>query len=845
MWQPGPSVHLQQNPIYSYTHRANGLQVLLCPVVGSSICAYMRAVSAGSKDENGKTGSAHFIEHMSFRIQDGKIWSLASKGDVINAETNMDSTRFYVVHLPHQTADTISIDAERYKQASVPAEKVPVELHAVLNELERGERAGNKMFHTTSALAILEHPYHHSTIGTRFDVSSTTAADMEHFRQQFYVPNNTTLIFSGKFDHEQILNDVHTHFGSIPASKTLETEHTPEPPQQGRRFAELCVEAPCPMICMAFRCPSGSTKESIVLQCISRLTWHNNQGRAKDLIDTNVLHDVSTYAPRQLNPYLWFMHGTLETSGDLQAAETKMHHVLESFMTHPVTEDQLHDCKSSLQDDWNRSLESVTDIMNELGRGVSMGNWKDCADRIVALESVSPADITSVANLVFQKHHMTVTHVVPTHSPVKSCTSTKIETAVTIPTPEKPPSLMSTTTSDWSVNTMSPGTSILHAPRASYVRVTLSARFSPAQQDMASLFVSHMKNSPQQTASLHGGTERNFSHDHEFVHMTMEMPINNNILQKASKIMFHNEWMNSPISNIDSQKRHMIAEMNSMKKDQAYVTKSHFIQSLFERTMYHTPLDVRTQRIQQLSKHDMAKFHSTWIQQAPTMVTIVSPTMEAAAILGKILPAHDKVATTTLEWQPKIRSAHTNHIKLPGYGSFQIMMGQTVPVKQHSRAAVVLECAAQILGGGMTGRLMHTVREQKGLGTYGIYAVMQYVSPKTDGIFCIQGTFSPSSIKEGLTCTKQLLRDWQQQGVTTAELDNAKERMLGSRIIATDSVDKLHGMVLQYLLAQQSPQTEIDKYEAMLKDITHDEVNRTLAHMIDVSKMSEIVVGPP
>ena len=145
----------------------------------------------------------------------------------------------------------------------------------------------------------------------------------------------------------------------------------------------------------------------------------------------------------------------------------------------------------------------------------------------------------------------------------------------------------------------------------------------------------------------------------------------------------------------------------------------------------------------------------------------------------------------------------------------------------------------------MTGRLMHTVREQKGLGTYGIYAVMQYVSPKTDGIFCIQGTFSPSSIKEGLTCTKQLLRDWQQQGVTTAELDNAKERMLGSRIIATDSVDKLHGMVLQYLLAQQSPQTEIDKYEAMLKDITHDEVNRTLAHMIDVSKMSEIVVGPP
>ena len=172
------------------------------------------------------------------------------------------------------------------------------------------------------------------------------------------------------------------------------------------------------------------------------------------------------------------------------------------------------------------------------------------------------------------------------------------------------------------------------------------------------------------------------------------------------------------------------------------------------------------------------------------------------------------------------------------------MMGQTVPVKQHSRTAIALECAAEILGGGMTGRLMHTVREQKGLGTYGIYAVMQYVSPKTDGIFCIQGTFSPNSIKEGLVCTRDLLCDWQLNGVTAAELENVKERILGSRIIANDSVDKLHGMVLQYLLQQQSPKQEIEKFETILKEITLEEVNKTLTQLIDISKMSEVVVGP-
>ena len=129
------------------------MTVLLCPIENSKVCAYMRVINAGSKDEDAcvPTGAAHFIEHMSFRIQNGKIWSLASKGDVINAETNMDSTRFYVVHLPHQTKETIQIDAERFSTNAVPKDKVSVERNAVMNELERGERASNKMFRMTSS----------------------------------------------------------------------------------------------------------------------------------------------------------------------------------------------------------------------------------------------------------------------------------------------------------------------------------------------------------------------------------------------------------------------------------------------------------------------------------------------------------------------------------------------------------------------------------------------------------------------------------------------------------------------------------------------------------------------
>jgi len=845
MWSPGPSIKLSSYDVYSYTHSQNQLQVLLCPVPDSRVCAYMRAVKAGSKDEGGTTpmGAAHFIEHMSFRVQDGKIWSLASKGDVINAETNMDSTRFYVVHLPHQTSETIEIDSNRYKSAAVPSEKVPVERNAVLNELERGQQAGNKMFRTTSSLAILEHPYHHSTIGTKFDVTNTTAQDMERFREKYYVPNNTTLIFCGKFEPQEILNDVHAHFGAIPARPVV-AGLTPEPPQCGKRTTELNIPAPCPMICMAFRQPKGNSKESIVLQCISRLLWHENEGRAKTLVSTNALHDVSAYSPRQLEPYLWFFHGTLESGGDTYAAEQKMLGVLQTFITHPVSFEELNNVKISMKDEWSRGMESVTDMMNELGRGVSMGNWTDAEERESVLDTVTSKDIKTVANLVFREHNMTVTHLKPTQTDFPECPST--DTPMQQKTsPSVLTSLPATASEAWSVTSLSKCTNILHVPRAKYVRVTLSARFSPAQHDVASLFVSNMgQNFTSKLTSMHA--ERNFSHDHEFVHMTMSMPVTKNALKKASSLMFEQEWMKPSFTShcVEQKKRHMVSEMNSLQQDQGHQVKSNFIRALFKQTMYHTPLDVRTDRIQNLSMGDLHAFHSNWIDTPETFVTMVTPSIDCAAVLGQIFPAHERRSKQTLEWESLPRKPTTTHIQLEGYGSFQVMLGQTLPVKPDTPNAIALQCAVEILGGGMTGRLMHTVREQRGLGTYGLYAVMQYVSPKTDAIFCIQGTFSPNSVQEGLECTKTLLREWHEHGVTPDELQNAKDRMIGSRVIASDSVDHLHGMVMESVMKGHDPEKAFHEFEKQVNALRIENVNAILKKTINPQKMVEIVVGP-
>ena len=657
MWHSSETAALGNNKVYSYIHKQNKLRVLLCPIDGAAVTGYMRAVHAGSKEESATVpmGAAHFIEHMSFRIQNGKIWSLAKKGDIINAETNMDSTRFFVVHLPEQTKETIEIDANRFKENAVPADKVSTEMKAVLNELERGEQAGNKMFRTTGSVAILEHPYHHSTIGTETAVKFTKASDMQHFRAKYYVPNNTTLIFVGALDPAEVMKQVETHFGRLESGQECHPVHSQEPPQLGKRSVELKMTAPCPMTCMAFRAPKGNTKESLALLVISRLVYHRSEGRGAPLVNDGTFHDISTYSPRQVDPYLWFFHGTHEkTSKEIRALnEHKMLEVLQSFATHKVSEDRLTQVKSSMADDWNRSTESVQDIMNEIGRSVSMGNWKDFQDKHLQLEALTAKDIQDTATQCFVETSMTVTHVIPSTSPGKQLTTQNLQTKEGLLAPPIEELPATPPKHQWSVRQLTPTTHFIHTERASFVRATVSTRFSPAEHDTASLLVALIgttdgKHTDRQLFTLH--SERNFTHDHEFIHMNMVMPTKIQSITDGAKIMFEQNWLRPDMSNqsLELHKRHLIAELQSRNSDQNWTVKKNFIEALFNQTQYNIPIYDRINRIRSISMKEIKDFHQRFVANSnSTYVTMITPTTETATALGNILPAHNTTPQQT------------------------------------------------------------------------------------------------------------------------------------------------------------------------------------------------------
>ena len=848
MWKPGESINVSGNPVFEYTHKKNGLRVCLCPISGTNSCSYMRVVHAGSKDEIGisKSGAAHFLEHMSFRIDDGKIWELAAKGDQINANTNLDSTKFFVIHLPEQTEDVLKIDAHRFSNHTVPEDKISVEMQAVKNELlQKHTSAGPRMFASATAMAFQSHPYMRQTIGEISDVENSKANEFDNYRDHFYVPNNATLIFTGNFNPQTVLKHVHKYFGNMPTGTNCNPVHCPEPPQKGLRMSEINISAPCHMLCLAFHTPNGRTKESLTLQVIANLLWKNRNGRGKQLLTSNILHDIGVYCPKQHDPFLFFFHGTMGRANPM--VPNKMLEILQTFSTVPVNEFDLNTAKRQMVDEWNRSTESPSDIMNAIADGVSIGNWTDVSDRHHILSSITKHDITRVASTVFKKDNMTITRVVPLIGAEKQSLINEVDTTINH---SKAPEIndiggKTEPKANWSMHNIGKTTNVLQVPQAKYARATISARFDPKYHDIASLFVKNFgERGQQQLYNLH--SNRKFALDHEFVHLNMELPLELGKLKQAASLIINTDWQSPHFDEeeIEIKKRQTISEMRTLEQDQVFMTKNTFVKAIFSNTVYNIPITKRIDALERVTTDHMKQFHRKWmIGGDNSIVTIVSPTEEMGQHLAKILPTSSQMPVSTMTWKSLPRKAIQKHIPLKGYGSISVMIGQTISIKGDHPASIALECAAEIFGGGMTSRLMHIVREQKGLGTYGIYSELMTVNSRTDRIFVISGSFSPDSMLEGMQCTRELLADFCKNGITEKELEFAKTRMIGSRKISRDDVTELKGACIDEIIDGNDPFAAFESFDKRVGELTVSKVNDAITKYLDCTKMIEISCG--
>lgn len=267
---------------------ANGLHVILHQDKSAPVVAVTVFYHVGSKNEEiGRTGFAHFFEHLLFEgtdnIKRGE-WSkiVSSNGGQENATTSQDRTFYYEVFPSNQLELGLWMESERM-------------LHPVINEVgvktqnevvkeEKRQRIDNQPYgHFLEEIftrLFSAHPYRWQPIGSMEDLDAAKLEEFQAFFKKYYIPNNATLSIAGDIDIEQAKQWVAKYFTDVPKGTPIVQPNIQEAPIT-KEIVDTAYDAniQIPAIMTAYRVPGLKGEDSKVLELISN--YLSNGGSSK------------------------------------------------------------------------------------------------------------------------------------------------------------------------------------------------------------------------------------------------------------------------------------------------------------------------------------------------------------------------------------------------------------------------------------------------------------------------------------------------------------------------------------------------------------------------------------
>ena len=180
----------------------------------------------------GRSGFAHFFEHMMFQgsdnVADEEHFKIVSEsGGTLNGTTSSDRTNYFETLPNNQLERALWLEADRmgFLLDAVTLKKFENQRETVKNE--RGQRIDNRPYGQVNervgeVLYPKGHPYSWPVIGWMDDLNNATLDDLKNFFLRWYGPNNATLTVAGDVDPKQVVKFAEKYFGSIPRGPEVE-----------------------------------------------------------------------------------------------------------------------------------------------------------------------------------------------------------------------------------------------------------------------------------------------------------------------------------------------------------------------------------------------------------------------------------------------------------------------------------------------------------------------------------------------------------------------------------------------------------------------------------------------
>lgn len=399
----------------------NGMDVVVVEDHRAPVVVNMVWYRVGAADEPpGKSGIAHFLEHLMFKgtekYPDGQFSDIVeANGGSDNAFTSFDYTGYFQRVAADRLPLMIEMEADRMTGLILSEEDARTELDVVIEERnQRTENSPQAQFGEQRAAAqYLNHPYGIPIIGWRDEILGLTRQDALDFYATFYAPNNATLVVAGDVNPTEVLALARQHFGPIPANADLPPRIRPqEPPQRAER--RLLFEDPRvgqSYVSRTYLAPernTGDQAEAAALLYLAQILGGEGAtsvlGDALEFDQKSALYSSAYYGGLSVDPSTFGLIVLPAEGVTLQQVEDAMDDVIATFLDTGIDQRQFETVKMQLRASSIYADDNIQGLARRYGEALTMGlTVQDVQDWPQVLQDVQPADVMAAARKLFDR----------------------------------------------------------------------------------------------------------------------------------------------------------------------------------------------------------------------------------------------------------------------------------------------------------------------------------------------------------------------------------------------------------------------------------------------------------
>jgi zinc protease len=425
LWMAG-SADIQAASFFPYAYTLddlpNGLRLVTIPTDHPNLIAFYLVVQTGSRNEvePGRTGFAHFFEHMMFRgserfTPEQREAVFKRAGASANAYTSDDRTVYHATFAKEDLEKIMEAEADRFQRLNYRPEAFRTEALAVLGEYNKNSAdPSEKLEEVLRATAFTTHPYRHTTMGFLKDIEDMPNQyeySLEFYRR-YYRPEHTTLLLVGDLTRERALTLTQRYFGSW-SKGSHQPAIPPEPAQSEPRSAHIDWPTPSlPILAVAYHAPaySDADKDKASLDLLAAIAFGDNSDLYRKLVlQEQKVELLSVGFGDSIDPELFTVYARIKQTEHLQDVKQQILAEIKRITRDRVTPEKLDATRSRMRYGTILGLDSSEAIAGFLAPYLALRRTPETIDRYFAvMDQLTPEDLRAAAEKCFRDSNQTI-----------------------------------------------------------------------------------------------------------------------------------------------------------------------------------------------------------------------------------------------------------------------------------------------------------------------------------------------------------------------------------------------------------------------------------------------------